>query len=187
LDVVLSLLAWWNPNAMRRRRRLGSRATQGGLRDMTRDVRWGVRGLVRRPAFAAIAITTFGIGIAAPATIYSVVDAVLVKGLPYADAEELVVLGQTIPGREWVEDSELNALIGMSGPAFRDWREQSRTVTAMEAVERRTLLVPKVPTRSLQLEVERGRRGVLARSVATQHHHLLAGIAAVDERLGDPR
>lgn len=143
VDVMVTLVLWWSPFAVRRRMRLERVEQQAGmLRDGGRDIAQGLRALARRPGFATIAILTLAVGIAAPSTIYSVVDAVLVRGLPYEDARELVVLGQTIAGREWVEGTELHALVGVSGPTFRDWRERSRTLSALEAVENRTWLVP---------------------------------------------
>ena len=64
--------------------------------DLVQDVRLGLRGFRRAPGFAAVAILTLALGIGANTAIFSVVDAVLLRPLPYPDAHELVsVWGNT--------------------------------------------------------------------------------------------
>ncbi len=63
--------------------------------DLARDVRFAVRTLRRRPMFAAIAIATIAIGIGAATSIYSVVDGVLLRQLPFRDPGRLVAIWQT--------------------------------------------------------------------------------------------
>jgi len=60
------------------------------------------RCLLRRPGYAAVVVLTLGLGIGATTTIYSVVDTMLIRALPYPDADRLVVIGNTTPGQEWV-------------------------------------------------------------------------------------
>src|SRR5438309_1638456 len=57
---------------------------------LTQDLRYGYRGLKRNPGFAALAILTAALGIGANTSIFSVVDAVLLRPLPYPHAERLV-------------------------------------------------------------------------------------------------
>jgi putative ABC transport system permease protein len=143
LDALVTVVAWWNPVARRRRARVvAGGAAGGGTADVGQDFRHAVRGLARRPGFAVLAIVTLGLGIGAPATIYSVVDAIVVRGLPYADADRLVVVGNTFPGREWRDGGELQAVVGVAGPNYRDWRERVRTLSSLQATEIRTLLMP---------------------------------------------
>src|SRR5215470_8956018 len=60
------------------------------LEQIVRDVHNGLRQVRRSPSFSAIAIATLGLGIGGVAAMFSAVDAVLIRALPYADADRLV-------------------------------------------------------------------------------------------------
>ena len=62
----------------------------GALEAIIMDARHAVRGCVKAPGFTAVAIVTLGLGIGANAAIFSVVNAVLIRPLPYHRSEELV-------------------------------------------------------------------------------------------------
>ncbi len=64
------------------------------------DLRFAIRSLRRRPTFATIAIATIALSIGAATSIYSVVDGVLFRSLPYHDARRLVAIWQTEPERK---------------------------------------------------------------------------------------
>ncbi len=88
------------------------------------DVRFAFRTLRRRPAFTAVAVITLGLGIGAATAIFSVVDTVLLRPLPFRDSKSLVSVHRTYP--HWREDDILRAswdAIAFSYPTFREWRD----------------------------------------------------------------
>ena len=96
------------------------------------DIRYAVRTLRRRPAYATLAIITLALGIGAATTIYSVVDGVLLEPLPYRDSHRLVAVYRTFP--KWREQEALSARwnrILFSYPAYRDWQARQ---TSFESV-----------------------------------------------------
>src|SRR5262245_50297175 len=69
---------------------------------MWSDVRYALRVLPRRRAFSATAILTLALGIGATTMVFSIVDAVLLRALPYSDPGALVTL-RSVPVRAWLE------------------------------------------------------------------------------------
>ena len=89
-----------------------------------KDIRYGIRSLVRNPAFTAIAIITLSLGIGANTAIFSVVNGVLLRPLPFADAERIVWLWDTIPQLPTAPTSL---------PEFLDWKEQNHSFEHLAA------------------------------------------------------
>jgi len=92
------------------------------------DLRYAVRKLVRAPGFTVVAVLTLALAIGASTAVFSIVDGVLLKKLPFRDPDRLVRV-ETIS-----EDKISNA----SQPDFLDYRVQSRTVSPMAAYSLRS-------------------------------------------------
>jgi putative ABC transport system permease protein len=92
---------------------------------MWRDLRYGLRGLVRNPGFAAVALVTLALGIGANTAIFSIVNALLIRPLSYEDPEHLVLLWERQPS-------------GYSNPisdaTFADWIRENKSFSAMAAI-----------------------------------------------------
>src|SRR5215204_7387963 len=88
---------------------------------LLKDVRFGVRSLVKRPGFALVAVVTLALGIGANTAIFSVIDAALLRSLPYREPARLVHLWETKRSRDF-ERREA------SYPDFLDWRAQGAEV-----------------------------------------------------------
>jgi len=92
---------------------------------MLNDLRYGVRQLIKHPAFTIIAIATLALGIGANTAIFSVVNAVLLKPLPFPDPDQLIAFGMSDTRQKGQTD--LNSL---SYPDFFDFRDQNRTLAS---------------------------------------------------------
>ncbi|MBI4552977.1 MAG: ABC transporter permease, partial [Candidatus Latescibacteria bacterium] len=91
------------------------------------DLRYGVRMLRRSPGFTAVAVLTLALGIGANTAIFSVVNAVLLRELPYADPDRLVVLW----GHNTKEGVNRDPV---AYPNFNDWQAQTRSFEQMAAI-----------------------------------------------------
>src|SRR5947209_11129184 len=95
------------------------------------DIRYAFRQLLKDPRFTLAAVLALAIGIGANTAIFSVVNAVLLKPLPYPQAEQLVAIG-SVDTRDRGDDFK-----SLSFPDFRDFRDQAKSFTSM-AVHRHT-------------------------------------------------
>jgi predicted permease len=90
------------------------------LRDFARDVPYAARTLTRSPGFALLAIATIGLGIGANAAVFSAVDRVLLRPLPYEDSDRLVRIWESLKDNpRWLGSASV--------PNLRDWRTESRS------------------------------------------------------------
>src|SRR5437867_7557505 len=89
---------------------------------LLQDLRYGVRTLVERPGFAVVAALTIALGVGGTTAMFGVVDAVLVRPLPYPDADRLVMVWTRTPG---------GPQAAASWPELVDWREQSHSFADM--------------------------------------------------------
>src|SRR5262245_27675621 len=62
------------------------------LESVVQETRYAIRSLLKAPAFSVVAVLVLAIGIGASTAMFSLVDAMLLRGMPYADADRLVVL-----------------------------------------------------------------------------------------------
>ena len=87
---------------------------------LLRDLKFSARALLKRPALTIIAIVTLAIGIGANSAIFSFVNALLLKPLPFPDPERVVALWDKVPSRG-VERNEVTVA------NYLDWRAQNKT------------------------------------------------------------
>ena len=82
----------------------GTGRLHASLADLIRDIRHGLRNLARTPGFALAAVVSLAIGIGANTAIFSVVNALLLRPIPYQNADRLVILWNRSPGLNITED-----------------------------------------------------------------------------------
>ena len=92
--------------------------------DLWQDIRFGARLLVKARWFTLAAVTALALGIGANATVFTLVNAVLFRGLPFDDAENIVAV--------WAEN-EQNQRANFSHPNYVDLRDQARTLESLAA------------------------------------------------------
>jgi putative ABC transport system permease protein len=95
-----------------------------------RDLRYALRALAARPGFTAVAVLTLALGIGANTAIFTIVNAVLLRPLPFADPDRLVLL---------LERTSQFPTITTSWPNYVDWRDQSRSYESIAAMRPLTM------------------------------------------------
>ncbi len=90
--------------------------------DLADDVRYGFRVLRKNPGFTAVAVLTLALAIGANTAIFSVVENVLLRPLPYDHPESLVEIWNTYPGFD---------VLGLSPGDYADWHREAKSFSAM--------------------------------------------------------
>jgi predicted permease len=91
---------------------------------LLKDLRYGLRVLLKSPGFSAVAILTLALGIGANAAMFSLVNGVLLRGLPFPEPERLVIIYSSAPQFQHMSSSY---------PNFLDWAQRSKSFSAMAA------------------------------------------------------
>ena len=96
------------------------------METLLKDIRYGVRGLLKRPGFTVIALITLALGIGANTAIFSVINAVLLRPLQFKDPEQLVIV--------WEDASFAGFPQNTPAPAnYFDWKNQNQSFSDMAA------------------------------------------------------
>jgi len=101
------------------------------MNTLIQDIRYGFRSLLRNPGFAIIAALSLGLGIGANTAIFSLINTVLLRPLPYLEPERLVMV--------WEDASFAGFPQNTPAPAnYADWKAQNQTLEDMAALARRS-------------------------------------------------
>jgi Acidobacterial duplicated orphan permease len=107
---------------------------------MTNLLRFALRQVMNNPAFSVIAILTLALGIGANTAIFSIVNAVLLKPLPYPDADRIMVLNESGDGQEF----------SVSLPNYEDWKRDNTVFQFLAITRRESRNLSDVPGQEAQ-------------------------------------
>jgi putative ABC transport system permease protein len=96
------------------------------MQTLIQDLRFGARMLLKEPGFTLIAVITLALGVGANTTIFSVVNAVLLRPLPYQNPEQLALIWGKLP-------AHVSGNVGASAPEFADYRDQNLVFSSVAA------------------------------------------------------
>lgn len=97
------------------------------METLFKDLRYGMRSLIKRPGFFAVAVITLALGIGANTAVFSLVHSVLLRPLPFPDQEQLVMA--------WKKDTAASTpFVELSVAEIRDWQEQNQSFSALAAM-----------------------------------------------------
>src|SRR6185312_6370858 len=98
------------------------------MEELIKDIRYGARGLLKHPGFTAIVLATLAVGIGASTAIFSVVNAVVLRPLPYHQADRIVAIQELGADGKRVQVTPAN---------FLDWRAQNTSFEHLAAILQR--------------------------------------------------
>ncbi len=93
------------------------------LEELSQDLRYGLRMLRRKPGFTAVAVISLALGIGANSTVFTFLNAILIRPLPYPDPERLVTLWERAPG-----STSTNLVLPLN---FIEWRDRAQSFEAL--------------------------------------------------------
>jgi putative ABC transport system permease protein len=96
--------------------------------DIVQDVRYSVRMLRKRPLVSALAVAVLALGLGGTITVFSTIDTLLLRELPYSDSNRVVTIWQA-------ESVRPNERLGVAPGAFLDWRARTKSFTSFAAAE----------------------------------------------------
>ena len=88
------------------------------MNSIIKDIRFALRGLLKHPAFTAIAVMTLALGIGGSTSIFTVVDAALLRGLPYKSPDQLYHVWEQVPRQEFPKRE-------FSYPDYQDYQQNN--------------------------------------------------------------
>src|SRR5205085_585318 len=97
------------------------------MQTLWQDLRYGARTLLKKPGFSLVAVITLALGIGANTAIFSVVHAVLLRPLPFAAQERLVVASKQ-------DATAHNPFVELSVPEVKDWQAQAHSFESLAAM-----------------------------------------------------
>ena len=100
------------------------------MESLIQDLRYAFRMLIKKPGFTVVAVLTLALGIGANTAIFSVINGVMLRSLPYRDAERLTVLWET--NAKAGQEPNLRNEVALGN--FIDWREQSEAFDEIGAL-----------------------------------------------------
>src|SRR5437016_14061734 len=102
------------------------------------NIRFALRQVIKNPAFSAVAVITLALGIGANTAIFSIVNAVLLRPLPYPDADRIMVLNESSgPGQDY----------SVALPDYFDWRNDNTVFEHLAATHKESRNLSGIPGR----------------------------------------
>src|SRR2546430_10474918 len=110
---------------------LGTEGKTNIFADLWQDLRYGLRTLLKNPGFTIVAVIALALGIGANSAIFSVVNAVLLRPLPFKNPEQLVMVWENATHLGFPKNTP-------APPNFIDWQRQNTVFTGMAAMSERS-------------------------------------------------